>query len=44
MAVLKEGAAEGETVKTTITASSSIEEFRKQRKRKWKPTDDADKA
>jgi hypothetical protein len=33
----------GETAKTTITASLSTEEFREQRRRKRKPTDDTDK-
>jgi hypothetical protein len=42
-AVLKEGAAKGETAHTTITAPPSIEEFREQRRRKQKPTHDADK-
>jgi hypothetical protein len=42
-AVLEESAAEGETTKTTITAPSSIEEFRERNRRKRKPTDDADK-
>jgi hypothetical protein len=41
-AVLKDSAATGETAKTTITARPSIEEFREKR-RKQKPTDDADK-
>jgi hypothetical protein len=43
-AVLKDSAAKGETAKTTITAPPSIEEFREQRTRKRKPTDDADKS
>jgi hypothetical protein len=42
-AVLKESAAKGERAKTTITAPPSIEEFCKQRRRKRKPTNDADK-
>jgi hypothetical protein len=41
-AVLKESAAEGETVKTTITVTPSIEEFPEQRRRYRKPTDDPD--
>jgi hypothetical protein len=40
--VPKESAAKGETAKTTITTPPSIEEFREQRRRKPKPTDDAD--
>jgi hypothetical protein len=43
MAALKEGAVKGETAKTTITETSSIEEFREQRRRKQKPTDEVDK-
>jgi hypothetical protein len=43
MAALKEGAAKGETANNTITATSSIEEFREQRRQEQKPTDDADK-
>jgi hypothetical protein len=42
-AVLNESAAESGTVKTSITAPPSIEEFREQRRRKRKPTDNADK-
>jgi hypothetical protein len=41
--VLTDNAAKGETTKTTINASLSIEKFHKQRRRKRKPTDDADK-
>jgi hypothetical protein len=41
--VLKERTSKGETDKTTITAPPSNEEFREQRRRKLKPTDDADK-
>jgi hypothetical protein len=42
-AILKDSAAKGETARTTITASLSIEEFREQSRRKRKPTDNADK-
>jgi hypothetical protein len=42
-AVLKEGAAKGETAKTIITAPPSIKEFHEQRRRKQKHTDDVDK-
>jgi hypothetical protein len=41
--VLKESAVKEETVKPTITEPPSMEEFREQRRRKRKPTDDADK-
>jgi hypothetical protein len=43
MAVLKESAAKGVTAKTRITPPPPIEEFREQRRRKWKPTDDTGK-
>jgi hypothetical protein len=42
-AVLKEGATNGETAKTTITAPPSIEEFREQIRRKRQSTDEANK-
>jgi hypothetical protein len=42
-AVLKESAAKGETAKITITEPPSNEEFREQRRRTRKPSDDADK-
>jgi hypothetical protein len=42
-AVIKESAAEGEIPKTTFTAPPSVEEFREQRRRMRKPTDNADK-
>jgi hypothetical protein len=42
-AVLKESAGEGETADTSITGPPSIEEFREQRRRTRKPTDDTDK-
>jgi hypothetical protein len=42
MPVLKESATKRETAQTTITAPPSIEEFREQRRRKRKPTDEAD--
>jgi hypothetical protein len=42
-AILKWSAAKGETAKTTITTPPSMEEFREQRRRKRKPTYDADK-
>jgi hypothetical protein len=41
--VLKESIARGGTAKTTITEPSSNEEFREQKRRKRKPSDDADK-
>jgi hypothetical protein len=43
MAVPKESAAKAETAKTTMTAPPSVEKFREQRRRKQKPTDDANK-
>jgi hypothetical protein len=42
-AVLQGIAAKGETAKTTITVPPSIDEFREQRRRKWKSADDVDK-
>jgi hypothetical protein len=42
-AVLKESAAKGETATITITEPPSNEEFREQRRRKRKPSDDVDK-
>jgi hypothetical protein len=42
-AVLKESAAKGEIAKTSITAPPSTEKICEQRRRKRKPTDDADK-
>jgi hypothetical protein len=41
--VLKKSAAKGETSKTTVTESPSNKDFRGQRRRKHKPTDDANK-
>jgi hypothetical protein len=42
-AVLKENATKEETAKTRITAPPSIKEFREQKRRKWKPTGNANK-
>jgi hypothetical protein len=41
--VLEKSVAKGERAKTTISAPPCNEEFRDQRRRKWKPSDDADK-
>jgi hypothetical protein len=42
IAVTKDNAAKGETVKTTITGRPSLEEFREERRRKRESTDDVD--
>jgi hypothetical protein len=42
-AVLKDSSAKGETAKTIIAESPSNKEFQEQKRRKWKPSDNANK-